>query len=282
MHNDMTQRIKELLDSDFSAASALGEEIRRRVSSGDFEWATLLGAELARRAAREGEDSSEHTFLLDRLQTALAATSGQRSLRALMCLPSSLPAEGPAQIRAERRLAQLVALGQRPEDIVSVVYDEEPGIAASDEFKACLLHELEAALVLRGLEGLSAGPGAKGERCYDWAGALLPVTLSSRDSGHRTRHCGRPLRQPARSGRPQERVAARRDTIERPPRPQDGRGGRSGIGGDALTTAEARASTCLYVCLERATTEGISVMGRRPTSRCARPTKPDRIGVRTP
>ncbi len=142
MHNDMTQRIKELLDSDFSAASALGEEIRRRVSSGDFEWATLLGAELARRAAREGEGSSEHAFLLDRLQTALAATAGQRSLRALMCLPSSLPAEGPAQIRAERRLAQLVALGQRPEDIVSVVYDEEPGIAASDEFKACLLHEL--------------------------------------------------------------------------------------------------------------------------------------------
>ncbi|MET8291732.1 hypothetical protein ABZV80_42260 [Streptomyces sp. NPDC005132] len=58
----MTQRIKELLDSDFSAASALGEEIRRRVSSGDFEWATLLGTELARRAAREGEDSSEHAF----------------------------------------------------------------------------------------------------------------------------------------------------------------------------------------------------------------------------
>ncbi|MEV8047250.1 DUF6183 family protein [Streptomyces griseoluteus] len=141
MHNDMTQRIKELLDSEFSA-SALGEEIRRRVASGDFEWATLLGAELARRAAREDEDSSEDTLLLDRLQTALAATAGQRSLRALMRLPSCLPTGGPAQVRAERRLAQLVALGQRPEDIVSVVYDEEAGIAASDEFKACLLQEL--------------------------------------------------------------------------------------------------------------------------------------------
>ncbi|MYV39080.1 hypothetical protein GT030_09385 [Streptomyces sp. SID1328] len=141
MHNDMTQRIKELLDSEFSA-SALGEEIRRRVSSGDFEWATLLGAELARRATREDEDSSEDAFLLDRLQTALAATAGQRSLRALMRLPSCLPTGGPAQVRAERRLAQLVALGQRPEDIVSVVYDEEAGIAASDEFKACLLQEL--------------------------------------------------------------------------------------------------------------------------------------------
>ncbi|MFD8420885.1 DUF6183 family protein [Streptomyces sp. NPDC059466] len=142
MHDDMTPRAKRLLDGDFSATPALGEEIRRRVSSGDFEWAALLGAELARRAARGGEESSEHAFLLDRLQTALAATAGQRSLRALLCLPSSLSAEGPVRIRAERRLAQLVALGQRPEDIVPVVYAGEPGIAASDEFKACLLHEL--------------------------------------------------------------------------------------------------------------------------------------------
>ncbi|MFF4548956.1 DUF6183 family protein [Streptomyces sp. NPDC001435] len=138
----MTQRIRELLDSDFSAASALGEEIRHRVSSGDFEWATLLGAELARRAAREGEDASEHAFLLDRLQTALATTAGQQSLRALLCLPSSLRAGGPARTRAERRLAHLVALGHRPEDIVPVVYGERLGTAASDEFRACLLQEL--------------------------------------------------------------------------------------------------------------------------------------------
>ncbi|WP_405990664.1 DUF6183 family protein [Streptomyces sp. NBC_00986] len=138
----MTQRIKELLDGDSSAASALGEEIQQRVSSEDFEWAALLGAELARRAAHEGEDSSEHVFLLDRLQTALATTPGQPSLRALMCLPLSLRAGASARTSAERRLAQMVALGHRPSDIVPVVYGEQPGTAASDEFKACLLQEL--------------------------------------------------------------------------------------------------------------------------------------------
>ncbi|MBK3573537.1 hypothetical protein JHN63_06825 [Streptomyces sp. MBT65] len=143
----MTERIKELLDSDVSAASTLGEEIQHRVSSEDFEWAALLGAELAHRAAQEDEDSSEHAFLLDRLQTALAGTAGQRSLRALMCLPSSLRAGESAQTRAERRLAQMVALGHRPSDIVPVVYGEQLGTAASDEFKACLLHEL----VLKGV-----------------------------------------------------------------------------------------------------------------------------------
>nr|WSY51631.1 DUF6183 family protein [Streptomyces sp. NBC_00886] len=138
----MTQRIKELLDSDFSAPSALGEEIQHRVSSGDFEWATLLGTELARRAVHEGEESSEHGFLLHRLQTALATTAGQQSLRALMCLPSSLQAGASAQTRAERRLAHMVALGHRPADIVPVVYGEQLGTAASDEFRACLLQEL--------------------------------------------------------------------------------------------------------------------------------------------
>ncbi|SES05443.1 hypothetical protein SAMN04487983_102946 [Streptomyces sp. yr375] len=142
MRSDPTQRIKEQLDGDLSATSALGEEIRHRVSSEDFEWATLLGAELARRAAHEGEDSSELAFLLDRLQTALATTAGQRSLRALLCLPSSLRAGEPAQARAERRLAQMVATGHRPADIVPVVYGEQLGTAASDEFKACLLQEL--------------------------------------------------------------------------------------------------------------------------------------------
>ncbi|MFE2214429.1 DUF6183 family protein [Streptomyces canus] len=143
----MTRRIKELLDSGSSAASALGEEIQNRVSSEDFEWVTLLGAELARRAVHEGEESSEHVFLLDRLQTALSTAAGQQSLRALMCLPSSLQAGEPAQTRAERRLAQMVALGHRPSDIVPVVYGERLGTATSDEFKACLLQEL----VLKGV-----------------------------------------------------------------------------------------------------------------------------------
>ncbi|MGY5008123.1 DUF6183 family protein [Streptomyces sp. 900105755] len=147
MDGDTTRRIEELLDGGFSAASALGEEIRHRVSSGDFEWTTLLGAELARRASRGGEDPSAHVFLLDRLQTALAASEGRQSLRALLCLPVSVQAGGPAQTRAERRLAHLVALGHRPADIVPAVYGEQLGSAASDEFKACLLQEL----VLRGV-----------------------------------------------------------------------------------------------------------------------------------
>lgn len=142
MHSDMTQRIKELLDAGFSAVSALGEEIPHRVSSGDFEWATLLGAELARRVAHEGAKSPEHRFLLDRLQTALAATADRQSLRVLMCVPSTLQTGEPARTRAERRLAQMVALGHRPVDIVPVVYGEQLGTAASDEFRACLLQEL--------------------------------------------------------------------------------------------------------------------------------------------
>ncbi|MDT0470488.1 IS701 family transposase, partial [Streptomyces sp. DSM 41699] len=33
---------------------------------------------------------------------------------------------------------------------------------------------------------MSAGPGAKGERCYDWVGALLPV-VEERDRDEPTR-----------------------------------------------------------------------------------------------
>ncbi|MGW4047813.1 hypothetical protein [Streptomyces sp. NPDC004721] len=54
------------------------------------------------------------------------------------------------------------------------------------------------------------------------------------------------------------------------------------ISQEFLTTAEARASTRLYVYLEQARIKCISVMGRQPTSRCARPAERDRIGARTP
>ncbi|MFJ3236022.1 DUF6183 family protein [Streptomyces sp. NPDC086787] len=142
MDSDMTQRMQELLDGDFSAVSALDQEIRQRVSSGDCEWVTLLGAELERRAACDGGDPSAHVLLLDRLQTALASTAGPQSLRALVCLPNSLQTGESVRIKAERRLAQMVARGHRPADIVSVVYGEELDTAASDEFRACLLQEL--------------------------------------------------------------------------------------------------------------------------------------------
>ncbi|MBW8800704.1 MAG: hypothetical protein JF597_46230 [Streptomyces sp.] len=170
----MTQRIGELLDRGFAAASALGEQIPHRVSSGDFAWATELGAELVRRAARAGEDSSAPAFLLDRLQTALATTAGQQSLRVLMCLPSSLQAGEPARTRAERRLAQRVALGHRPADIVPVVFGEQLGTAASDEFKACLLHELV-------LEGVAVPehplPRSFGEALVTQEHPLAPLPL---------------------------------------------------------------------------------------------------------
>ncbi|MFF5570744.1 DUF6183 family protein [Streptomyces luteogriseus] len=147
MQSDKARRMERLNNVDFSATSALGQEIQDRVSSGEVEWAALLGAEVVRQAAAEGEDGSAHAFLLGRVQTALAASPGRRSLCALMSVPFSLRPGGSAQVTAERRLAQMVALGHRAEDIAAVMYSEEPGTAVSHEFKACLLQEL----VLKGV-----------------------------------------------------------------------------------------------------------------------------------
>ncbi|MFD4143036.1 DUF6183 family protein [Streptomyces sp. NPDC058572] len=139
MQCDPARRLERLKDAD---SSALGQQIRHRALSGDFEWVAQFGAEVVRQAADEGEDGSVHFFLLDRVQTTLAAVPGAQSLGALMRVPVSLWPGGAAQVTAERRLAQLVAEGHRAEDIAAVVYGEKPGIAVSHEFKACLLQEL--------------------------------------------------------------------------------------------------------------------------------------------
>ncbi|WP_328862061.1 DUF6183 family protein [Streptomyces sp. NBC_00306] len=142
MQSDVARRLEGLDTADFSATSALGQEIQHRASAGDLDWAATLGVEVVRLAAGEGEGRSAYLYLLDRVQTVLASVPGRRSLCALMRVPVSLSPGGSSQVTAERRLAQMVASGHRAEDIVRVVYGREPGTAATHEFKACLLHEM--------------------------------------------------------------------------------------------------------------------------------------------
>ncbi len=142
MQSDVARRLENLTGADSSEATALAEEVKQQVSSGNVEWVASLGAEIVRRIAAEGKEQSTHIFLLNRVQTALAASPGPQSLHALMRVPITPQNEGPARTTAERSLATLVARGQLAEDIAAVVYAGEPGLAASHEFRACLLQEL--------------------------------------------------------------------------------------------------------------------------------------------
>lgn len=131
-----------LSTADATDMTLIGSAVDEQVSAGRFAWVGELGEEIAAEAAAGKEVPSQHELILDRILRALAARAGQDSLRTLLRLPATLRTAGSDPLRAERRLAALVAHGHRIEDIEEVVFDEKSDSVHSPELKACLLHEL--------------------------------------------------------------------------------------------------------------------------------------------
>ncbi|KQV19234.1 MULTISPECIES: DUF6183 family protein [unclassified Kitasatospora] len=142
MNKDQACTVAVLSTAAHVEVVALHHEIGLRVSAGDFDWVVGLGADIAGQAAAEGGPSVNHDAVLGHIRRSLAGCSGPESLRALLRTPMSLSLEGPQRLLAERALAELIARGQRAEDIEQVVYGEQAHAVHPREFRACLLHEL--------------------------------------------------------------------------------------------------------------------------------------------
>ncbi|MFH9610538.1 DUF6183 family protein [Streptomyces sp. NPDC017448] len=157
--------------------SALGREIRSRVSAGDCGWAGELGAELVSRSS--GAESRNHGVVLDDILRALAAEPGPDSLRALLRVPVSLSADTAERLRAERRLAALIAHGHRIEDVEQTMFTERNASVHRGELTACLVHEyVLAGAPVESFPGFSARAAslvAEGHPLGALPPALLPV-----------------------------------------------------------------------------------------------------------
>ncbi|MFJ5162975.1 DUF6183 family protein [Streptomyces anulatus] len=195
--------------------SALGKEIRSRVSAGDCGWAGELGAELVSRSS--GADSRNHGVVLDDVLRALAAEPGPDSLRELLRVPASLSADATERLRSERRLAALIAHGHRIEDVEQAMFSERNASIHSGELTACLVHEyVLAGAPLEGFPGLSARAAslvAEGHPLGALPPALLPPESGLRrplDAGEGWTWTMPPSRTTARVTQPMGATAAMR------------------------------------------------------------------------
>ncbi|MFE2943471.1 DUF6183 family protein [Streptomyces sp. NPDC059255] len=142
MKSDVARRLESLSGASGSEILALGDEIERRLSSGEFQWVGLFAEAVALRAASGTDEGLHYQVVLDRVRRTLAAHPGPQSLRILSAVEASRGVAAQERVRAERGLARLVADGHRVADIAEVVFAAGAASTLSREFKACLLHEL--------------------------------------------------------------------------------------------------------------------------------------------
>ncbi|QWQ44888.1 hypothetical protein KME66_30825 [Streptomyces sp. YPW6] len=178
MNTELSRTVAGLSAAGPADISALGREIRSRVSAGDCGWAGELGAELATRAS--GADSREnYGSVLGNVLRALAAEPGPDSLRELLRVPASLSTDATEQVLAERRLALLIAHGHRIEDVERTVFAEGNASVHSGELTACLVHEyVLTGAPLESFPGFSARAAslvAEGHPLGALPPALLPL-----------------------------------------------------------------------------------------------------------
>ncbi|MEW2636490.1 DUF6183 family protein [Streptomyces sp. NPDC048389] len=184
MTNDTARTVAGLSTAGSADVSALSEEIDRQVGAGRLAWAGDLGAEIAAHAARGADVQWQHDILLHRILQTVSAHPGRESLRTLLRLPATLRSAAADRTAAERRLATLVAHGQRIEDVEQEVFAPGADSVHSREFAACLLHEMvltgapvEQYPALRSFAGTLAAEGHPL--------AALPLTLLHAERGLR-------------------------------------------------------------------------------------------------
>ncbi|MFD7417613.1 DUF6183 family protein [Kitasatospora purpeofusca] len=142
----MDEQLAKLLNLPMTSRNArmLERTARRRLRRGGPASVADLGLGLALRHRSMpvgSEASAAFDDLFDRLVRLLAVTRGPGHVEELLRL---LDAARPDDPEHDRYVASVLASCQQPADLV-VVYGE--GVAASEELRACLLHEL----VLRGV-----------------------------------------------------------------------------------------------------------------------------------
>ncbi|UYQ60865.1 DUF6183 family protein [Streptomyces peucetius] len=142
MTYDITHTVAGLSAAGSADVSALSEEIDRQVRAGRLDRAGALGEQLAAHAATGKDVQWQHEVLLQRLLQTVSAHPGPQSVRTLLRIPASLRSSGAERTAAERRLATLIAHGQRIEDVEQVVFAPGADSVHSLEFAACLLQEM--------------------------------------------------------------------------------------------------------------------------------------------
>ena len=142
----MVDRIEQILATlpELTDVTGVYEVADRRLAQGDAAFVAELGIALAERHGSAAGQAWQYKSVFDHLVRMLTITPGQKNIERALRLVAAVGSGGRT---GDRFLASLLAFGQRPEDLAVVFAESSPPAAASEELRACLVHEL----VLRGV-----------------------------------------------------------------------------------------------------------------------------------
>lgn len=141
----MPDQIREIVDSlpNVKDLRKVWKVVDGRMAAGDASFIGDLGVALAARFG-EGDRADavwQYRGVYEHLLRLLALEAGPENLTQVLRLVSADPSA--PQRKRERYVASLLAAGQRPEDIAALAFGGGGSTAgATDELRACLVHEL--------------------------------------------------------------------------------------------------------------------------------------------
>jgi hypothetical protein len=142
----MVDRVEQILATlqELTDVTGVYEVADRRLAQGDAAFVAELGIALAERHGSAADQVWQYESLFDHLVRMLTITPGQENVERALRLVAAAGSRGR---NGDRLLASLLAFGQPPEDLAMVFAEDSAPAAASEELRACLVHEL----VLRGV-----------------------------------------------------------------------------------------------------------------------------------
>lgn len=124
---------------DLKSVTEVWDMAERRLGQGDVAFVADLGIALADRYGSSAGQVWQYRSVFDRLLRLLTTTSGQEQVEQTLRL---VAAASPGNRKLARYTASLLADGQTPQDLSFVFAGGSSRAAASEELRACLVHEL--------------------------------------------------------------------------------------------------------------------------------------------
>lgn len=137
----MSDRIQKIVMRlpDLKSVTEVWDMAERRLGQGDVAFVADLGIALADRYGSSAGQVWQYRSVFDRLLRLLTTTSGQEQVEQTLRL---VAAASPGNRKLARYAASLLADGQTPQDLSFVFAGGSSRAAASEELRACLVHEL--------------------------------------------------------------------------------------------------------------------------------------------
>lgn len=172
----MSERIENIVSRlpGMESVTAVWDTAERSVAEGDVAFVADLGVALAHRYAARAAEVWQYRSVFDRLLRLLTTTRGRDHVVQAVRLVS---AAGSTQRKLPRYAASLLAEGQTPRELAPVFAGGSSQAGASEELRACLVHEL----VLRGVPVTEVPEIARWARSPHWRHhplAWLPLERS--------------------------------------------------------------------------------------------------------